>query len=217
MSDKTPLLWHTTPLHYLPYLLKTGTLLSAERLAAEQHPIYPRPTAITRKIKLGLANFVHLSLEAKTPLLTDKFQKGYPHALIAFARPTVLALPGTALLKYNTKRWAHRDDFLPVTAPEEKEAILAAHATGRYPSLEVLVPTRLPLSLAVALYFAQAAEAELFRPLIAALPLIAPPLIIAPERFPRIDTSVYHAPLAEYLEACRRLSTVLPPPRLPFD
>jgi hypothetical protein len=215
-TEDASLLWHTVPLHYLPYLLESGALLSAARLQAEGHPIRPRPTAIARKTKLGLADYVHLSLKSRTPLLADKRAKGYPHALIAWDRAAVLALPGVGLLRFNTKRWAHRDDFLPVTDPEEKAALLTAQARGRYPSLEVLVPERLPLvpGLAVGLYFASEAEREAVAPVVGCTGL---PVHVSRERFGGEAVDVDLAPVRAYIADCVAAGKVGAPPSLPFD
>ena len=73
---------------------------------------------------------------------------GYPHALLAFEREAVLALPQVSLLPYNTKAWRSRAACQPVTDPSEKAALLRRHAdTGRFPSMEVLVQYGLALTL----------------------------------------------------------------------
>ena len=137
-------LYHTTPLFHLPHLLASGAIYSATELLARRLPVHPRPSAIQRKTRLGLAGFVHLSPAPRTPLLRDKLEKGYAHVVVAFRRADVLALPGACLLRYNTKRWAHRDDFVPVTDAAEMATVWAAHDRGQYPSLEILVPGALP-------------------------------------------------------------------------
>lgn len=217
MIDEPLLLWHTTPLHYLPYLLHTGAILSAAQLAAGKHPIRPRPTAIARKTKLGLANYIHLSPKTATPLLSDKLRKGYPHALIAFDRIQVSALPGTALLKFNTKRWAHRDDFVPVTDDTEKQIIWEEYARGKYPSLEILVADRLEMSLATGLYFANEEEAEIVESIVTRFSLRAPPIQIACTYFSPDHYSEHLTNIQEYFNDCCVQDAVLPPPDLPFD
>jgi hypothetical protein len=211
-------LWHTTPLFHVPYLLQTGALLSATQLAQGDHPIRPRPSAIRRKTKLGLADFVHLSPMSHTPLLRDKQEKGYAHVLLSFHRAATLALPDVALLKFNTKRWAHRDDFVPVTDAEEKAATWAEYASGKYPSLEVLVPQWLPLTpYAAAIHVVSDEEAELLWGLVATLTLVAPPIRVSTSLFPlgRCGTDTVAA--QEYFESCRNTGKVATPPQLPFD
>jgi hypothetical protein len=207
--------WHAVPLHYLPTLCASAALLSAQRLAEAGAVIRPRPSAIARKRKLGLADCVHLSLAPRTPLLSDKRRKGFPHALLAFP-PTLIARPEVALLRYNTKRWAHRDDFRPVRAEAEKAAVLAAWQQGRYPSLEVLVPERLALESATALVLASPEEARWFEALLADLGLTAPPRTIDAALFPP-GPEPDLTPLAAYAARCRAAGQVLPPPGLPFD
>lgn len=221
-GDAPETLWHALPLHYAPHLLASGALMSKERLRALGLPVRPRPSAWRRDTRLGLAGFVHLSLAPKTPLLKDKRRKGYAHVLVAFDAPAVFALlpGGVALLRYNTKAWRHRDDFLPVTGEREKAALLAAWRAGRHPSLEVLVPGALPLAgHAVALHAASAAEADWLRAFRAqaAFGLAAePPLLVSPERFPpgpEPDLGAHHA----YRRTCCSAGALLAPPDLPFD
>ncbi|MBC8137548.1 MAG: hypothetical protein H8F28_16830 [Fibrella sp.] len=219
MNDDAQFLWHATPLFHIPYLLHTGELLSATQLSRGKHPILPRPSAIRRKTKLGLADFVHLSPMPKTPLLRDKQEKGYGHVLLAFHRTITLALPGTALLRFNTKRWAHRDDFVPVLGEEEKTVLWGAHESGKYPSLEILVPQKLPLApYAAGLHVASGEDAFLLETLIATLALSAPPVSFSPTSFPSADNIPFDVTaVQEYFAACQTAGRVLPPPLLPFD
>lgn len=215
-----PALWHAVPLHYAPHLFATGALFSKDRLKAAGLPIQPRPSAWRRDTRLGLSGYVHLSLSPRTPLLADKRRKGYPHVLLAFEAAGVLALPGTALLAYNTKAWRHRDDFAPVTNADEKAALLETWRRGRHPSLEVLVPGALPLAgNAAALHTASAVEADWLRAFRdeAAFGLAAePPISVSPGLFPpgpEPDLSAH----ADYLRACRAAGVLLAPFDLPFD
>ena len=209
--------WHAIPLHYAPYLLFSGGLLSQARLAGANLPIRPRPTAFRRDRRLHLDDYIHLSLEPQTPLLADKRGRGYHHLLIEFARGAA-DLPGAAFLAYNTKAWRHREDFAPVAGVEEKAAFLAAWQMGSYPSAELLVPGALPLvPHCRAFYAASDSEAGWLRDLAAALLLPLPaPLQTSSERFPPgliPDLSPY----AAYAAACREACAVLPPPDMPFD
>ncbi len=213
-----PALWHAVPLHYAPHLFATGALFSKNRLKAAGLPIQPRSSAWRRDTRLGLSGYVHLSLSPRTPLLADKRRKGYPHLLIAFDAAAVFALPGTALLPFNTKAWRHRDDFAPVTNADEKTALLEARRAGRHPSLEVLVPGALALAPHVrALHAASEAEADWLRafarvvPYPAELPLFTSPGLFAPGPAP--DLSAH----ADYQCACRAAGVLLAPPDLPFD
>ena len=214
-----PFLYHATPLHYLPHVVQSGALYAKSILAGRG--IVPRPTAARRDRMLGLADWVHLSLVPETPLLRDKLRLGYPHALLAFGREAVLALPQVALLPYNTKAWRSRAACLPVTDPWEKEALLRRHAdTGRFPSLEVLVQYGLDLTHLVQVAFATEAEYSLVGDLLhaLALPFPAPPVTV-PELFPDAGsyTPTTGDQIAAYFEACRAAGSLLPPPAIPFD
>ncbi len=194
--------WHTTPLHFLPEILNEGALRAS---------VHPRPTALSRRRKLGLENYIHLSFSSQTPLLVDKLSRGYPHALLAFP-PEIAQLPGAAYLKYNTKRWAHREEFIPITDATEKQAFLAEWRTGRYPSAELLIPEQLLLTYASALVFASQVEGDW----LAAFSLPTPPISIAPERFPA-GSAPDLTLLWEWRESCERAGALLSPPDLPFD
>jgi len=219
MQDEDAL-WHATPLHYLPRLLASGALLSQGKLAEAGDGVRPRPTAAGRVRRLGLAGFVHLSLVPRTPLLADKRAKGYPHALLRFDRAGVLALPGAALLKFNTKAWRHRDDFVPVKGGEAMAALLEEHAAGRYPSLEVLAAGGLPLSpLCRELHVASEPEAAWVRGLLGEGVVALPrgvAFCLSPGLFPA-GSEPDLTPLVAYSDACRAAGAVLPPPDLPFD
>ena len=180
-------------------------------------PVRPRPTAAPRVRKLGLAGYVHLSFVPTTPLLADKRARGWPHALLEF-HGDLLWQPGVALLRYNTKAWRHRDDFAPVTGEAEKRALLAEREAGLYPSMEVLVPDRLTLTMATALHVPGEEEASLLARLAecgvgpAALPEVRVSAAVFPPAGPSGLTAV-----AAYYAECAAAGRVLPPPDLPFD
>jgi hypothetical protein len=148
--------------------------------------------------------------------LAHKWERGWPHALLAFSFETVCALPGWAWQKFNAKNWAHRDEFVPVSDANEKQAVLTEWQNGRYPSLELLVPEALPLYLSHTLAVSSEAERDWLRhfgPLVPTLPHPTAnaslfPATIVPQNWP-----AFHA----YYEACNQSGTVLPPPNLPFD
>ena len=217
--DGGSLLYHATPLHYLPHIARSGALYAQSVLAASG--IAPRATAARRDRMLGLADWVHLSLVSDTPLLRDKLRQGYPHALLAFGRESVLMLPHAALLPYNTKAWRSRAACRPVTDPSEKEALLRRHAdTGRFPSLEVLVQYGLDLDHLVQVAFATEQERALVVSLLGALGLTLPtPLVMAPELFPgAVDyVATTGEQIMAYFDACRAAGSLLPPPVIPFD
>ena len=218
MTD-TSRLYHAAPLHYLPSILRDGALYAQSVLAGRG--IAPRATAARRDRMLGLADYVHLSLNSRTPLLADKLRRGYPHVLFVFEAAPVQALPETCLLPFNAKAWRSRAAFAPVTDPLERAALLRRHAgMGRCPSLEVLVKYGLDLTHAQEIAFLTDAEHSLAADLVAALGLpVTAPLTTHPTLFPRCDL---YAPatreaIADYFACCAAARAVLPPPPLPFD
>ena len=210
-------LYHVTPLHYLPHILQSGALYPQSVLAASG--ISPRRTAARRDRMLGLADWVHLSLNADTPLLRDKFAKGYPHALLVFDRAAVLALTHAALLPFNTKAWRARAVCQPVTDAGEMAELLRRHAeTGRFPSLEVLVRYGLGLDLVTQIAFPDAASHAATTALVNALSLLtSAPLTIAPTLFPALAPPPLSDALQDYFAASCAAGMLLPPPDLPFD
>ena len=218
-ADYGAYLYHTTPLHYLPHILRDGALYAQSILAAQN--IQPRATAERRARMLGLTNWVHLSLQPHSPLLTDKLSKGYCHVLLCFHRAAVLTLPETALLPYNLKAWRSRAACLPITDPEEKKALLRRHAqTGRYPSLEVLAHYGLGLSHLAQIAFLTKLEQEAAVLLSSALELVLPaPFVLDASLFPpHTPNPVTTLPsVTAYFDACIRAETLLPPPAIPFD
>lgn len=209
-------LYHAAPLHYLPHILQSGALYPQSVLAARG--ISPRRTAARRDRMLGLQDWVHLSLTSDTPLLRDKFARGYPHALLVFDRAAVLRLPHVALLPFNTKAWRSRAACQPVTDPAEMADLLHRRAeTGRFPSLAVLVRYGLGLETLTQIAFPDAASHEAVSALVNMLALSIPsPLTLAPTLFPALPPPLSDA-LLEYFAGCHAAGTLLPPPDLPFD
>ena len=217
MKAAPTLFWHTTPVHYVPYLLATGCLYSQDELRTQNLPIRPRRTAERRDRKLKLSRFVHLSFTPRTPLLADKLTKGYPHVLLAFDAALAVS-PDAALMPYNAKSWRHREDFAPVYDSEAKAALIASWRKGSYPSAELLIETALPLHPhGVSLHLASVEEAAWLSDLMAALKLTVPlPVSVSPEIFPQgqpLDLSPHRA----YAEQCQEAMRLLSPPDLPFD
>lgn len=211
--------YHATPLHYLPHILKSGALYAKSILVAQG--IAPRSTAARRDRMLGLADWVHLSLHPDTPLLRDKLAKGYPHALLVFDRNAILAFPEVALLPYNTKAWRTRAACQPVTDASERADLLRRHAdTGRFPSLEVLVHYGLGLTHLAQIAFVTEEEHLWVTDLLPALAMTAPvPFVTVPTLFPRTDNYLptTGSAITAYFDSCREVGTLLPPPAIPFD
>jgi hypothetical protein len=170
---------------------------------------------------LGLADYVHLSLSSRTPLLADKLSQGYPHVLLVFDRSAVLSRPQTALLPYNTKAWHTKAAFAPITDRMEQGDLLRRHADGgRYPSLEVLVKYGLDLMPLTEIAVLTQAEYDLCAVLLGALKIAAPaPLRLDAGIFPSCEAyrPVTTDALTSYFAACAEAGTLLPPPAIPFD
>lgn len=211
-------LYHAAPLHLIPSILACGGLVPVETLKSAGLP--GRKSVSRRDRKLGLQVYVHLAPKARTPILADKLRKGYPHALFTFDAAPVLALEGAAVIAYNPKSWRHREDFRPVTAREDRERLLAEHAGGRYPGLEVVAPGLVPLSLARSLSFAAEDERAAAAAVAAALEIeTAISFVTEPDLFPlEAGYAATTMPaIRDYFGACAASGRLLLPPEIPFD
>lgn len=205
--------YHAAPLHYIPHVIRDGALYARSVLQCRN--VAGRGG---RDNRLGLADYVHFSLQSDTPLLADKLRRGYPHALFVFDGEAVFRQPGVALLPFNTKAWRHRSAYAPVTDSDAQAHLLRAHAAGRFPSLEVLIPYGLRLDCLMRLVCFTDAESAALAAVLSALDLPAP-LAADPSLFPACPT---YAPttgdaLSDYFAACIAAKDVLPPPPIPFD
>ena len=211
-------LYHATPLHYLPHILKSGALYAKSILVAQG--IKPRQSAVRRDKMLGLADWVHLSTRFDTPLLRDKLARGYPHALLQFDRAAVLSLPQVALLPYNTKAWRSRSAYVPITDAAEKAEMLRRHdETHLFPSLEVLVHYGLDFIHLQKIAFAAEDEYQWVTGLLTALAWQAPLVL-------EVDAALFppsgkdgetRLATRDYLAACSEAGRLLPPPGIVFD
>lgn len=212
--------WHALPLHYAPHLLLSGELLASARFAARGVPLQARRTVASRDRKLNLSRYVHFSFAPATPLLADKLQKGYRHALISFDA-AIADLPNAAFLRFNPKSWRHRDDFLPVTSPADKARFLEEWQNGAYPSAELLIENALPLlPYGCALHLRTDDERLWLADLLQSLDLPATlPHFAEPELFPDAPGAAQtdFAPFVAYADACKTTKVLLAPPGLPFD
>jgi hypothetical protein len=211
-------LYHATPLHYLPHIAATGALWSKSVLAGMG--IAPRRSACRRDRMLGLADYVHFYPQPGSPLLADKIAKGFPHALLVFDAERVLSLAGTGVIPYNTKSWRHREEFQPIEDSAQIAVLLAAHADGAHPSLEVLARYAVGLDALRLVAFIADEERSLAEQVLRELRL-APkaPLVVDRDLFPnaggyRPDTL---PSTSRYFQECRQARTVAVPPGIPFD
>ena len=211
------LLYHATPLHYLPHILGSGALYAKSILAGQG--IKPRRSAVRRDTMLGLTDWVHLSMRSDTPLLQDKLARGYPHVLFEFGREAVLALPEVALLPYNTKAWHTRSAYVPVTDAAEKIEMLRRHdETNQFPSLEVLVHYGLDFTYLQKIVFPADNERVWVSDLLTVLSFNLPaPLIVDPALAALYVPGEIRLLTRDYLAACGAAGCVLPPPEIVFD
>lgn len=93
--------YHYAPLHYLPFILRAGALMSKSELRragfANSHF---RSTSSRQDEARGFADFVHLSTLAHPPILKAKLAGGFPHFEISIASP-IIEQHGYLLCRFN--------------------------------------------------------------------------------------------------------------------
>ncbi|GAB4463061.1 MAG: hypothetical protein OHK0029_31080 [Armatimonadaceae bacterium] len=209
--------FHTTPLHYAPYLLATGAIYSQAELRRLELPITPRPTAAHRDRKLGLDRFVHLSFAPQTPLLKDKLARGFPHVLLVFGAE-IAREPDAAFVRYNAKAWRHREEFAPIREEAEKAAFLAEWQQGRYPSAELLIENALPLlPHGREVWVGSDAEQDWLTGLLQDVGISCMLPVRVAELLARDTPVPVASELMEYRNACQLSGQIVAPPSLPFD
>ncbi|HEY3329527.1 MAG TPA: hypothetical protein VGK19_05860 [Capsulimonadaceae bacterium] len=208
--------YHAAPLHYLPSIFADGALYAKDILHSRR--IQPRVTAVKRDHMLGLGEYVHFSFNPVNPLLIDKLTRGYPHAVLVFDAATLLQLPGSAVLPYNTKAWRSKRHFPLVTGGDEAAAFVRnAQATCRTPSMELLVKYGASLSNGlIETRFTTDIEREMFGDMATATGINCPSPCVVVRPAPRYQPVTLWQ-VQQYYDACAAAGAVIPPPDLPFD
>jgi hypothetical protein len=76
--------YHYAPLHYLPFIARTGALLSkADLRKLGFKDSHFRSTSRKQDEERGFARYVHLTLDAHPPILRAKLAGGFPHFEVA--------------------------------------------------------------------------------------------------------------------------------------
>jgi hypothetical protein len=166
---------------------------------------------------LGLSDYVHFSLQAVTPLVRDKLDKGFAHCVMAFDAAAIASAPGFALLPSNTKAWTSRTMLRPVTDPVKMGFLLRRRFdTGKLPGLELLALYAMDLGALRSISFASVAEMEMARSILAARGYDSLALTL-----PAADVRGYRseipAALRQYFNQCIQTGEVETPPDIPFD
>ena len=134
-------LWHVTPLENLEDILRGQCLLPLTNHS--DHLPHP-PRAGKTRLRRRQGNVVYLAPTARSRFHRWHVREGIPCIQLVFS-PDLIANPEVGLVRCNGKAWRHRDDFRPVKDPQEKQELLAQWRVGKWPSLECVVPHRLPL------------------------------------------------------------------------
>ena len=73
-------MFHVAPLHYLPFIARSCSLLAQSKLRALGYMgSHFRSTSHLRDVARGFGDRVFLALTSATPLLRAKLEKGFPH------------------------------------------------------------------------------------------------------------------------------------------
>jgi hypothetical protein len=76
--------YHYTPLHYLPFIARSGALLSAHSRATHGFgDNHARSRSRRHDVSRGFGSYAFLTLHAAPPILLAKLAAGFPHARIA--------------------------------------------------------------------------------------------------------------------------------------
>lgn len=155
--------YHVTPLHYLPFIAKTGVLASKQalfELGFGEHHF--RSTSRRQDIDRGFASYVHLCLDPCPPILRAKLGAGFPHVEIVLPTHLVETHP-FYLCRFNIARTRYflgakrrpvessangryyPELKLPIAADEHEKHCLLRENHGRQ-MIELLVPKHCPLS-----------------------------------------------------------------------
>lgn len=207
--------YHAAPLHYLPSILCDGALYAKDVLAARG--IAPRASAHRRDRMLGLGSYIHFSLCLDTPLLRDKLSRGYPHVVLAFDAAALAALPGSALLRGNTKAWRSRADLAPVDAGDCDAAarLLALDSKNEAPRVELLVKYAVDLEHMGEIILFSEKECTLVKGFIAASGVREAAVVV---RYGPVACKPAHmGVIDDYFALCTSLRTALKPPNLAYD
>jgi hypothetical protein len=207
-------IYHATPLHYLPSIFCAGALLSQTIVGYNRG----RRSARRRDRILAVDRYVHFSLKPITPLLMDKLEKGYPHAILKI-RTTDSTFSSFSLLPCNTKSWRSKWQCQQVSDPVDMAALLRKHdETGRFRSLEVLIQEQLPLRFLESILVPTFTEVELVRRLCRNYPAFSGTTV---DLMSSCCEQSYSYPnlsqIAEYYQACEQQRQCPDPPILPFD
>jgi hypothetical protein len=150
--------FHYTPLHYLPFIARSGKLLGKPSLAAQGFgPKHLRSMSSRQDIERGFGEYGFLTLDERPRILAAKLFAGFPHIGIEIPSASVEAVE-FALCRYNVAmtrflRRGNKSGFqesevngryygskqIPIAIEhEDKEAMLAAYAQSNT-MIEVLL------------------------------------------------------------------------------
>jgi len=160
--------FHYAPLHYLPFILRSGDLLSKVHLLADGYGnSHFRSTSARQDEYRGFSGYVHGSLTPHPPILKAKLGRGFPHFEISV--PTEAVEEQTYLLcRFNIAKTRHfrgakqeppespENGYyfgnlrLPVADTVQRKRDLLRLNLGQR-MIEVLVRDRLPLPMGTVL------------------------------------------------------------------
>jgi hypothetical protein len=164
------LVYHYSPLHYLPFIARAGALLSKPALRQiDFTDSHFRSTSSRQDASRGFEEYVHLTLDDHPPILQAKLSAGFPHFKFSVAASEIEAVE-FHLCRYNIAktRYLLGGKKAPIESPDTgryydgKRIPIAKTPTERRAlfeanfginMIEVLVPQRLDLSAQTTLTF----------------------------------------------------------------
>jgi hypothetical protein len=203
-------LYHVTPLDYLPQILEDAALYSASVLSSMHPEIFPRKTSARDKT-LGLTEFVHMTVDLDTPMLRSQHGGGRPHVAIAIPAYEVAGSAPVRAVALNASAWRTKAAFTLVDEEAEIMRMVRRHRElAESPGLTILARYGVPIVGATAIIcdskVVQSSVAKLIEGMQINLP--APELGIPPEC--ACAPGAVLESTVQYVEACAQAGAVLP-------
>ncbi len=86
--------FHILPLHYMPFVARSGVLKSKVHLRAEGFAdSHFRSTSAHLDIQRGFGDYIHLSTVGEPPILKAKLGAGFPHVALSIPTRAMTELP----------------------------------------------------------------------------------------------------------------------------
>lgn len=155
---------HYTPLHYLPFIVRTRSLMSKRSLRENGYaPSHFRSSSHRQDVDRGFDDYVHLTLEQEPNILKAKLAAGFPHIAFCVSAAFVDTVE-TSLCRSNVAKTRNlrRDGMpgypandrngqyygehqIPIARSAREKVAMLTHPQNKQTMIEVLVHGALTL------------------------------------------------------------------------